>query len=183
MLSQNDDSLISESITLTDGTHIIIRPIHPDDADDLQSTFMRLSTQSIYLRFLSYKKELSDEEARRLANVDYIKQMAFVATCVENGQEIVVGVSRYAMLDTGHPEIAEAAVVVGDEYQGRGIGKMLLWRLVYYARAKGIHSLRGNLQIGNDRMLELVQRSGLPHQKRYVDGIWEVTIDLELPDQ
>ena len=81
------------------------------------------------------------------------------------------------------PEMAESAVVVADEYQGRGIGKLLLWRLVNYARAKGIHYLRGNLQIGNDRMLDLVKRSGLPHQTRFVDGIWEVNIDIRLPDE
>ena len=59
-----------------------------------------------------------------------------------------------------------------------GIGKLLLRRLVIYARARGIHFLRGNLQLGNDRMLELVRRSGLPYKTRYADGIWEVTIDL-----
>jgi acetyltransferase len=183
MKPSNNNSLNSESLTLTNGTHIIIRPIHPDDAGDLQSAFMRLSTESIYLRFLSYKKELSDEEARQLANVDYVKQMAFVATCQEDGQDIVVGVSRYVMLDTGHPDTAEAAVVVDDKFQGRGIGRLLLWRLVNYARASGIHFLRGNLQIGNDRMLTLVKRSGLPHETCYVDGIWQVTIDLASPDR
>jgi GNAT superfamily N-acetyltransferase len=105
-----------------------------------------------------------------------------VAICKENEKDIVVGVSRYVVLDTD-PEIAESAVVVADEYQGRGLGKLLLWRLVNYARAKGIHYLCGDLQIGNDRMLELVKRSGLPHQTRFVDGIWEVTIDLRLPDE
>ena len=172
-----------EPFTLKDGAQIVIRPIRPDDADDLQNTFMRLSTESIYLRFLSYKKELTDEEARRLATVDYTSRMAFVATCKENDQDIVVGVSRYAMLDTAQREIAEAAVIVGDEYQGRGIGKLLLWRLVNYARAKGIHFLCGDLQIGNTRMLDLVKRSGLPHQTRFVDGIWEVTIDIGKPEQ
>ena len=107
--------------------------------------------------------------------------MAFVAVTKENGQDFVVGVARYAMLDTDHPDMAESAVVVADEYQGRGLGKLLLWRLVSYARAKGIHYLRGNMQIGNDRMLELVRRSGLFHRTRYVDGIWEVTIDMGLP--
>jgi hypothetical protein len=62
------------------------------------------------------------------------------------------------------------------------LGKLLMWRLVLYARAKGIHFLRGNLQLGNDRMLTLVQRSGLPHKTRYVDGIWEVNIDLGMPE-
>ena len=177
------DSLDLEPFTLKDGTQIVIRPIQPDDADDLQATFQRLSMESIYLRFLSFKKELPDEEARYLASVDYTSRMAFVAICNEDDQDIVAGVSRYAMLDTGHPEIAESAVVVADEYQGRGLGKLLLWRLVNYARAKGIHFLRGNLQIGNNRMLDLVRRSGLPHQTRYVDGIWEVNIDISLPEE
>ncbi|MFZ0531783.1 MAG: GNAT family N-acetyltransferase [Anaerolineales bacterium] len=176
------DSLDLEPFTLKDGTQVVIRPIRPDDADDLQTTFQRLSMESIYLRFLSFKKELPDEEARYLATVDYSSRMAFVAICKENEKDIVVGVSRYVVLDTD-PEIAESAVVVADEYQGRGLGKLLLWRLVNYARAKGIHYLCGDLQIGNDRMLELVKRSGLPHQTRFVDGIWEVTIDLRLPDE
>ena len=183
MTSLSPASLDPQPFTLKDGTHIIIRPIHPDDADDLQNTFMRLSTQSIYLRFLSYKNALTDEEARRLATVDYNTQMAFVATMIENGKEIVVGVSRYALLDKVHPKTAESAVIVGDEFQGNGIGKLLLWRLVDYARAKGYDHLRGNLDMGNDRMLELIKRSGLPHQQRYVDGIWEVNIDIPQEDK
>ena len=172
-----------ELLTLKDGTQVIIRPIRPDDAEDLQTAFQRLSMESIYLRFLSFKKELPKEEARYLASVDYTSRMAFVAICKENNRDIVVGVARYAVLENVHPEIAESAVVVEDEYQGRGLGKLLLWRLVNYARARGIHYLRGNLQIGNDRMLDLVRRSGLPHQTRYLDGFWEVTIDLGLPDE
>jgi acetyltransferase len=175
------DLLEPESFTLADGTPVVIRPIRPDDAADLQDTFQRLSMQSIYLRFLSFKKELSDEEARQLATVDYDSRMAFVAICQENGQDIVVGVARYALFDPDHPEVAEAAVVVGDEYQGRGLGRHLLSRLVSYARLKGICNMRGNLQIGNDRMLTLVERSGLPYQRHFSDGMWEVNIDLSLP--
>ena len=172
-----------ELLTLKDGTQVIMRPIRPDDAEDLQTAFQRLSMESIYMRFLSFKKELPKEEAHYLASVDYTSRMAFVAICKENNRDIVVGVARYAVLENVHPEIAESAVVVEDEYQGRGLGKLLLWRLVNYARARGIHYLRGNLQIGNDRMLDLVRRSGLPHQTRYLDGFWEVTIDLGLPDE
>jgi acetyltransferase len=181
MLPQEDILLAPETVRLADGSTITIRPIHPDDADDLQNTFMRLSTQSIYLRFLSYKKVLTDEEALRLATVDYNTQMAFVATMLENGHEIVVGVSRYALLDKVHPKTAESAVIVGDEFQGRGIGKLLLWKLVDYAMVKGFNHLRGNLDMGNTRMLDLIKRSGLPHKQRYVDGIWEVNIDIRAP--
>ena len=181
MLPKDDILLNPETVTLKDGTQVIIRPIHPDDAEDLQATFQRLSMESIYLRFLSFKKELPDEEARYLATVDYTTRMAFVAIASENNREIVVGVSRYAMDDPGNPEFAESAVVVEDGYQGRGLGKLLLWRLVNYAHARGIHILRGNLQVGNNRMLDLVRRSGLPHHTGYVDGIWEVDIDITEP--
>lgn len=182
MLNYTSDSLDPEEVTLKDGTRMVIRPIHSNDASDLQDSFQRLSIQSIYLRFLSFKKELSDEEARQLATVDYNTRMAFVAISKENEHEAVVGVARYAILDPQHPETAEAAVVVMDKYQGLGLGKRLLLRLVLYARAKGIQWMRGNLQVGNDRMLLLVKGSGLPNQTRFVDGIWEVAIDLRLPE-
>lgn len=182
MLSSHSALPEPELLTLKDGTQVVIRPIRPDDAEELQTTFQRLSMESIYLRFLSYKKEMPDEEARYLASVDYSSRMAFVAICKENERGIVVGVARYAVIENVHPEIAESAVVVEDKYQGRGLGKLLLWRLVNYARARGIHFLRGNLQIGNDRMLDLVRRSGLPHHTRFLDGYWEVTIDLEQPE-
>jgi acetyltransferase len=179
MLSESTDLLNSESIVLADGTPLVIRPIRPDDAEELKAAFQRLSMESIYLRFLSYKKELTDEEARQLATVDYSSKMAFLAIRNENGQDMVIGASRYALLYPGHPEIAEAAVVVEDKYQGRGIGKLLLWRLVNYARAKNIRFMRGFLQVGNNRMLKLIEHSGLHNKKRYVDGVWEVTIELE----
>ena len=183
MLSTSSDSLDPETVTLKDGRHVVIRPIRPDDADDLQDSFQRLSIQSVYLRFLSFKKELNDDEARQLATVDYNSRMAFVAIYTENDQEIVSGVARYALLDPDHPETAEAAVVVVDEYQGLGIGKQLLKRLVLYARAKGIQCMRGNLEVGNDCMLLLIRRSGLPNQTRFVNGVWEVSIDLRVTEQ
>lgn len=170
--------LEAQSVTLKDGTQVVIRPIQPDDADHLQDTFDHLSMETIYLRFLSFKKELPDEEARYLATVDYDTRMAFVALCEKNGRDILIGVARYVLLDTNHPKMAESAVVVQDEYQGRGLGKLLLKRLLIYAHAKGIRHLRGNLQVGNTRMLDLVKHSGLPHKTRFVDGIWAVDIDI-----
>ena len=175
-------SLEPQLFTLKDGLQVVIRPIQPDDADHLQDTFDHLSMETIYLRFLSFKKELPDEEARYLATVDYASRMAFVAVCQKKGRDIVVGVARYALPDPANPGIAESAVVVQDEYQGRGIGKLLLGRLVSYARAKGVHHLQGYLQIGNNRMLDLVRDSGLPYQTRFTDGIWQVEIDLAGPE-
>ena len=96
---------------------------------------------------------------------------------------------RYCLYIIGPPnagqrkqEFMKSLRVVMDEYQGLGIGKGLLRRLVVYARAKGIQSMRGNLEVGNDRMLLLIRRSGLPNQTRFVDGVWEVSIDLRITE-
>jgi len=167
-----------EEVTLPDGSHIIIRPIQPEDAEGLHVTFGMLSAQSIYFRFMSHKKMLTDAEAEHFANVDYHTQMAFVAVEEKNGTPLILGVSRYALLDPAQPDLAESAVVVGDEYQNRGIGKVLLWHLVNYARTQGIRYLRGIILIENQRMLELVKKGGLSSTKRYVDGNWEITVDI-----
>lgn len=167
-----------EQITLPDGLHVIIRPIQPEDADDLQDTFLRLSAQSIYFRFMSHKKVLTDEEARRFANLDYQTQMAFVAICEEDGESIVVGVARYALLDPTQPDLAESAVVVSDQYHNRGIGSLLLERLVHYARMRGIRYLRGVILLENQVMVNMINKGGIPSQKRFVDGHWELTVDI-----
>lgn len=167
-----------EDITLPDGSQVIIRPIQPEDASLLQTTFGLLSPQSVYFRFMSHKKVLTDEEAKHFADVDYRTHMAFVAVGEENGQALILGVARYALLDPAQPNLAEAAVVVGDEYQQRGIGKVLLWRLVQYARRQGIRYLRGVILLENQRMVELVKKGGLPYQQRFVDGHHQITIDI-----
>ncbi len=171
-------SVDTEVVTLKDGTPATIRPIRPDDAAHLQDTFDHLSMETIYQRFHAFKKELPDEEALQLATVDYTTRMAFVALTQKNGREIIIGVARYALADADNLEDAESAVVVQDEYQGRGLGKLLLGRLVRYARAKGIHHLRGYMQVGNNSMLNLVKSSGVAYQTRFTEGTWEIEIDL-----
>lgn len=183
MPDSTNASLDAENFTLKDGTQVTIRAIRPDDADHLKDTFDHLSMETIYLRFLSFKKELPDEEARYLATVDYTTRMAFVAVCQKKGRDIVVGVARYALLDIEHPQTAESAVVVQDEYQGRGIGTLLLKRLLTYAKAKGVRHLRGFMQLGNNRMVDLVKNSGLPYKTRIVDGLWEVEIELGVAEE
>jgi acetyltransferase len=167
-----------EDITLSDGSHIIIRPIQPQDASLLQTTFGMLSAQSIYFRFMSHKKALTNEEARNFANVDYRTKMAFVAISEENGQPLILGVARYALLDPAHPDLAESAVAVGDGFQHRGIGKLLLGRLVKYARTQGIRYLRGVILLENQVMIEIIKKGGFPHQQQFVDGHYQITIDI-----
>lgn len=170
----------AEEIVLSDDLCVTIRPIQPQDAKALQVTFGLLSPESIYYRFLSFKKELTDQEAERFANVDYRTHMAFVAVGEVEGKSLILGVARYALLDPKQPDLAESAVVVADEYQHHGLGRHLLGRMVTYARAQGVRYLRGVILPENQRMIELIKKGGFPFQQRYVEGAYQITIDIGL---
>ncbi|MGD8903133.1 MAG: GNAT family N-acetyltransferase [Anaerolineae bacterium] len=150
-----------KSAVLLDGTQVIIRPIRAEDAPRLQSLFGRLSQESVYYRFLELRKELTSQEARCLADLDHEEQMALVASCQEYDEE-VIGVARYAVIPGSQPREAEAAIVVEDRYQNRGLGALLLKRLTAYAVAQGIDAFVATIRNDNRRVLRLVKRSGLP---------------------
>jgi RimJ/RimL family protein N-acetyltransferase len=167
-----------ETVTLGDGTMVTIRPIRPDDAPRLQALFYRLSPESIALRFLGHPKELPDEEAQRLANVDYQTRMALVATGEEDGEEHIIAVARYAA-DSAQLDLAEAAIVVEDKYQKRGLGTLLLTRLVAYAHTHGIRAFMATVHHDNVQIMRFIRQSGLPSQSKLAAGIWEIVVKLE----
>ncbi len=166
-------------VTLRDGTAVTIRPIRPDDAPRLQALFDRLSPESIAFRFLGQPKELPYEQARRLANVDYRKRMALVATREQGSEEHIIAVARYAVDPAGQPDLAEAAIVVEDEYQKRGLGTLLLSRLVAYAQAHGIRTFMATVRQDNIQIMRFVRHSGLPAESTLEAGVWEIVVKLE----
>jgi acetyltransferase len=168
-----------ESITLSTGEGVVIRPILPEDAERLQTTFRRLSPETIFLRFLETFKELSDKQAFHFANVDYKTHMALVALIREADVEQIIGVARYALIQD-RPESAEAAIVVRDDYQSKGLGSLLMESLVFYARNKGVRSFIATVHTSNARIRYFIQRSGLAHKRVMVEpGVWEIRIYLE----
>ena len=167
-----------EPAVLRDGTQVIIRPIRTEDAPRLQSLFGRLSRESVYYRFLELRKELASQEARRLADLDYEDQMALVASCEECEEELV-GVARYAVIPGSQPREAEAAIVVEDRYQNRGLGALLLERLTAYAVAHGIDAFVATIRNDNRRVLRLVQRSGLPAKFELDAGTMMLRVGLQ----
>lgn len=167
-----------ESVTLRDGTRAVIRAIQADDAPRLQALHARLSPESVYLRFLEQLKVLPAHEAQRLASVDYQTRMALVAVR-EDDLEQIIGVARYAVADSARPDAAEAAIVVEDAFQGRGLGTILVDRLVKYAQAHGIRAFLASVHHSNSEILRFIQRSGLPVEKRLDTGVWEIRIKLQ----
>ena len=168
-----------EEVTLEDGSKVTIRPIRPDDAPLLQEGFMRLSTDTIYLRFLEVFRELTDEQAHQFANVDYQKRMALVGSIQEDGEERLVVVARYVTLEK-EPNVAEAAIVVRDDFQSRGLGKIAMQRLAKYAQTQGITHLYGGILMRNARILKFIKSSGLPYERKMLEpGAWEVRVSIE----
>jgi len=169
---------VPETVTLSDGTTVTLRPIRADDAERLQALHARLSPETIYLRFLGMHTMLSNDEARRLADVDYQTRTAIVATREEKGEEMIIGVARYAVINLEKPDEAEAAIVVEDRYQGRGLGLILVERLLAYARSHGIHTFLAEINAENERMMGFIRRSGLQAEKRLQEGVWEIRIHI-----
>jgi GNAT superfamily N-acetyltransferase len=179
---EDNGSVVAEPevVTLRDGTNVSIRTIRPDDAPRLQALFDRLSQESVFFRFLAHQKTLSDEQAQDLADVDYHMRMALVASLEHEGEEQVVAVARYAVIREGAPDLAEAAFVVEDRFQGRGLGKLLLKRLIAYARRHGIRDFWMSVHHRNSKMMSLVRGTGLPIKTRNTNlGIWEIEMVLE----
>ena len=155
---------------------MVVRRIRAEDAAALQRLVSRASDRSIELRFLGSLKELSDEMARRFADVDGKDKFALVALDPENSDEIV-GVVRYGR--EGADDGAEYAALIEDRFQGRGLGIGLTRRLVDAARENGIGHLHALVMQENVGMLKLLRSLDLPERTTWQDGTERVEIDLQ----
>ena len=158
---------LRDSLTLADGTVVTIRPITPDDAGIETEFIARLSPQTRRYRFLSGLKELTSEMLRRFLNVDFPHEMALVATIPLQGRERQIGVARYAA--GSQPHHVEFAVVVEDEWQGKGLGPALLERLFAIAELAGYAGIEGVVLAENLGMLKLMERMGFARSHRLHD--------------
>lgn len=167
----------TEEIRLADGTPVTLRPIQPDDKEPLLRAFARLSPASRYQRFHSYKETLSDDDLRYLTEVDGNDHFALVAVTPSHDmrQDLGIGVARFVR-DAIEPDLAEAAITIVDDQQGKGLGKILLRRLVDAARARNIRRFRAEVLTENAPMVHLLRASGA--QVVQTDG---ATLLLEVP--
>ena len=166
------------ALTLADGVVVTIRPIRPTDAGIETEFIARLSPRSRRYRFLSGLKELTPEMLKHFINVDYPHEMAFIATVPVDGREREIGVARYAK--GSEPDRVEFAVVVADEWQGRGIGAALLEHLFDVARERGFAAIEGLVLHENRAMLDMMQRMAFTRETMLDDpSVVHVTKVLE----
>ena len=153
-----------EHMTLNDNTEVTIRPMRTEDADMQQEFVRNLSEESRYNRYMSSIKQLSQPVLVRFTQLDFDREMALVMTRMVDGREEQLGVSRY-FTDPDN-ESCEFALVVADNWQGRGIGPIMMNRLFDAAKRQGLTIMRGEVLANNKGMLKLMAKLGFtvsPH--------------------
>jgi acetyltransferase len=146
-----------ESVTLRDGTALIIRPIRPEDEPGMVRFHSTLSDESVYRRFFSLLKlesRIRHERLTRVCFIDYDRQMALVA---EKAGEII-GIGR--LVKSPLKTEAEVAVIVSDAFHRKGIGRELVARLVRFAREEGLERLVAYVLTQNPAMQKLLEGQG-----------------------
>ena len=162
---------------------VAIRPIASDDHERLRDSHDRLSPESRYRRFLATKPHLTVDDARHLVEVDGCDHLALVATLPQVVGEPIVGVAR-CIRDPARREVAEVAVVVGDDFQRQGLGAELVAQLAQAAVARGIRRFQATMladNLGVHRLFE--QLADGPVQRRRLGGLSEMDFALPGADQ
>ena len=158
---------------LPDGTPIYIRPIRPDDKALLVTGLEQLSEASRFKRFLGPKHRFTDAELRYLTELDGIDHIAYVALRGDAPKELVA-VARLVR-SAVDPSSAEIAVVVGDPWQRRGLGKLLGDLLATAARDRGVRWLTATMAADNvaaHRLFDHVSTQLRRHRDGPVDELW-----------
>lgn len=170
----------THSDQLKNGLPVTIRSVRPDDKERIKEAFSELEAETIYTRFFQFKTHLTDEELKRATEVDFDAEVALVVTIQGEDDEIIIGGSRYSVLRSagGGPKSAEVAFTVEEDYHGQGIASRLFNHMINIARQRGIDHFEAEVLPGNNAMLTVFKRSGLPLTKRLEDGAIHLSMSL-----
>lgn len=163
------------TLRLRDGLEVVVRPIEAGDKAALERGLERLSEDARYARFMTPLERFTAEQLRYLTEVDHRDHEALIA--FEPGSGEAVGVARFVR--SGEPAVAEAAVTVVDEWQGRGLGTALCNLLAERAREEGVERFVALLLATNRAMLDTLASLG---PARVVSrDVGTVEVEVELP--
>ncbi|WP_437580739.1 GNAT family N-acetyltransferase [Sorangium sp. So ce887] len=162
----------ARAASLPSGEALLCRPVRLSDEAALQDLFYRLSDESVCRRFMSHKREHPHEEMQQLVNLDYDQSMAIVA-CAGPENENVVGMARYDVDPKNN--LADIAFVVRDEWQGKGVGTLLMRRAAEIARARGVSGFEANVLLTNKAMMRVIEKSGLSLNLDLQAGVYHIT--------
>ena len=179
MADTGDLSQICEPGALRDGTPRLIRTARADDRQRIVAAFEKLDRQTIYTRYFSPKKNLSETELGRLDAPDFDRFIMLVATLGSGADETVIAAAVCVVLETTGPDrAAEVAFTVEEDYQRQGLASKLLATITGIARSRGISRLEADVLAGNVAMLSVFTRSGLPMTTSRSGDVIHIVLDL-----
>jgi len=159
------------------GYDLLLRPIRPEDAPQHAAFFNALDPADVRLRFFGRLRELSPAQLARLTQIDYDREMAFIAT-VQTGQAVqTLGVAR-AVADPDNV-CAEFGVIVRSDLKGRGLGRILMAKLIRYWRERGTQKLVGVALPDNQMVLRLARSLGFVVEPDASNGTMRMQLSLQ----
>ncbi len=166
--------------TLRNGTQVLIRPIRPEDEPLMVSFHEKLSERTVYQRYLkeiNLSPRTAHERLARICFIDYDREMALVVVNrTADGKPHVIAAGRLTKLHG--TDSAEFALVVVDEFQGQGLGRELLQRLIDISQREKVKHVFGNISNDNAGMLRLTEQFGFVPQPMPDEKITRVSLDL-----
>ena len=169
---------LEECVTLRDGRHVDLLPIRPEDEPEHWEFVESLSAEDKRFRFFGNVAKLPRAEMVKLTQIDYDREMAFIAKGPDNeGVVRTLGVVR-AMVSTDNSE-AEFAVAVRSDLKRQGLGKLLMQKIIRYCKARGTKRIVGAALGDNKSMAELARSVGFIVSKDYDEDIWQLDLPLE----
>ena len=160
------------TVVLKSDRKVMLRPARGGDVQSMQVMFHRMSSEDVYMRFFRRVSALTYEEAQRLCNVDFEKDVAFVAIAGSRENEEIVGTGAYFLNPSSN--LAEVAYMIVPEWQGSGLGAALQQRLKEFAVEQGVRGFVAEVLQTNSAMLNLARRLGITEIKTE-DGAHHVT--------
>ncbi len=144
---------------MTDGTDVVLRPIKPEDEPQEHEMFTTLSEETIRGRYYQTIKNITHVMHVRSCNIDYDREMAIVAEVKENGERKIIGIGSFAV--ESDMTRCEFAIIVHDNYQGKGLAYKLLDYLIGIAQDKGLKEFFGYIESSNMKMQKLCEKLGM----------------------
>ena len=158
-----------------DGTPVLIRPMKPEDESLVADLLDNCSEQTIYFRYFHVIKSWPHEALIRFTQNDYDREIGIAAIGLPPGPTVMMGVGRLVMIP--ERDAAEFAVIVGDPWQGKGLGPKLIEQVIEIAKENGVRTLSGDVLAENHPMLGLVKKMGF-NVFTPEEGTCQVELDL-----
>ena len=162
--------------TLKNGREVLLRPIKPEDEPLWLEMFQSFSDESIRYRFFQILKDTPHEVRVRYCNIDYDREIAIVAELTEKGRKKILGVGRLSIEPDG--KSGELAFIIGDQWQGLGLGTKMVDYVIEIAREMGVETVYAIMLPDNYRALNLTKKMGF--KLEYLDdGTVKGILDLK----